>query len=185
MEQVDPSWWGDEDEFETDLKARIAAGGKGASDGQRKDAREAQRLLLARNALRRQGRDPFAPQAPQPAPEPPEAPRAASQAHPVPFATRGPVMNLGVYGHPVAQSQANHLKGMIDDVTGAWGDELDSRVSQAREAARMEHEQQMEAMRNEAMLRRLQVEMEERERERRARNGGLLRRVNGGPWEVV
>lgn len=166
---LDPSWFEDEDQLQDELQQR-------------------QRKLIARRANGYMGpirpHQP-APQAPQQAPGAPQAPQGHGQAIAVPFATGGHRLNMAMYTHPVAQSQAQHLQGMIDATTSAWQDENDSRVAQAREQARMDHETQLEAMRNEAMLQRLQKELEDRERERRARNGGLLRRINGGDWEVV
>lgn len=177
MPQADASWWGDEDEFLGDMQARIQAGGEGAN--------EAKGLLAAFTRRKQMGANPFAPQAPQQAPEAPQAPQGHGQAIAVPFATGGKPLSLALYANQTSAAQGRHLQGMIDATTSAWQDENDSRVAQAREQARMDHETQLEAMRNEAMLQRLQKELEDRERERRARNGGLLRRINGGGWEVV
>jgi hypothetical protein len=43
--------------------------------------------------------------------------------------------------------QGQHLAGMISQATNAWGSELDSRVAQMREIRRMEHEKEMEILR--------------------------------------
>jgi hypothetical protein len=75
-------------------------------------------------------------------------------------------MNTASMAQHVASAQARHLQGMIGDVTGAIRDENDSRVAQAREQRRMEHQTQMEAMRQEALLKRLAMEQRERERDR-------------------
>lgn len=63
-------------------------------------------------------------------------------------------------------SQARHLQGMIDQTTDAIQDENDSRVAQLREQGRMAHEMNMEAMRQEALLQRLAVEQQQREKDR-------------------
>jgi len=55
----------------------------------------------------------------------------------------------------VAREQASALQGMIDKTSDAWGDELDSRVAQAREMRRMQHAKEVEAMRQEGLLQRL------------------------------
>lgn len=56
--------------------------------------------------------------------------------------------------------QFNHLQGMANQAMGAWENELDSRVAQSREMRRMQHEQQIERMRQEGLLRRLQAEQQ-------------------------
>lgn len=48
------------------------------------------------------------------------------------------------------QDQAAHLAGMIGGVSNAWNDEFDSRVSQAREYQRQQHQREMLRMRLEA-----------------------------------
>ncbi len=58
-------------------------------------------------------------------------------------------------------AQANALQGMINQTTEAWRDEHDSRVSQNREMRRMEHEKEIERMRIEAMLKRLDAERQQ------------------------
>jgi hypothetical protein len=161
MAMADASWWGEEAEFDADIKARLQS-----SDP--KIRAEAQRLILARNARRGQGRNPFQPQAaPQPAAQP-NAPEAPQQVARRPFNMQpyagATSMNPASMAQQVASAQARHLQGMIGDVTGAIRDENDSRVAQAREQRRMEHQAQMEAMRQEALLRRLAVEQRERDR---------------------
>jgi hypothetical protein len=77
------------------------------------------------------------------------------------FATGNPMYNpmnvAGVAGAMGAQ-QGNALQSMISQATNAWQDEHDSRVSQNREARRMQHEKDVEQMRIEAMLKRLEME---------------------------
>jgi hypothetical protein len=77
------------------------------------------------------------------------------------FATGNPMYNVnavaGMAGMMGAQ-QGNALQNMISQTTDAWRDEHDSRVSQNREMRRMEHEKEIERMRIEAMLQRLQAE---------------------------
>ena len=86
-------------------------------------------------------------------------------------------------------AQARHLGGMISDVTGAIQDENDSRVAQMREQRRMEHEAQMESMRQEALLQRLAMEQREREKDRilqkQLATGVTTRRYRNGGWEDV
>lgn len=52
-------------------------------------------------------------------------------------------------------AQARALQGMAGQAMAAIQDENDSRVAQAREARRMQHEKDIEAMRQEGLLRRL------------------------------
>jgi len=47
-----------------------------------------------------------------------------------------------------------------DQINSAISDEMDSRVAQEREARRMQHEKDMEAMRQEGLIKRLQLEQE-------------------------
>ena len=79
------------------------------------------------------------------------------------FATGNPMYNVnavaGMAGMMGAQ-QGNALQNMISQTTDAWRDEHDSRVSQNREMRRMEHEKDIERMRIEAMLQRLQAEQQ-------------------------
>lgn len=63
--------------------------------------------------------------------------------------------------------QAQHLANMASQATGAWSDELDSRVAQNREMRRMQHEKDLEAMqqeeermRQEVALRKIAAEQE-------------------------
>jgi hypothetical protein len=55
---------------------------------------------------------------------------------------------------------------MIDQTLGAFQDEHDSRVAQNREQRRMEHELQLEAMRQETILKQLQAAQEEKKKDR-------------------
>jgi hypothetical protein len=66
----------------------------------------------------------------------------------------------GMAGAMGAQ-QGNALQNMITQTTNAWQDEHDSRVSQNREARRMQHEKDVEQMRIEAMLKRLDAERQQ------------------------
>lgn len=56
--------------------------------------------------------------------------------------------------------QGQHLQGMANQVMGAWSDELDSRVAQSREMRRMEHEQQLERMRQETALKKIAADQQ-------------------------
>ncbi len=66
----------------------------------------------------------------------------------------------GMAGAMGAQ-QGNALQNMITQTTNAWQDEHDSRVSQNREMRRMQHEKDVEQMRIEAMLKRLEMERQQ------------------------
>ena len=86
-------------------------------------------------------------------------------------------------------AQAKHLGGMINDVMGAYQDENDSRVAQLREQRRMEHEAEMESMRQEALLQRLAMEQREREKDRilqkQLTSGVTTRQLINGQWVDV
>lgn len=86
-------------------------------------------------------------------------------------------------------AQAQHLKGMIADVQNAWQDENDSRVAQNREQRRMEHETQLAAMDNDTLLRRLEMEQQEREKDRllqkQLMSGTVTRQFIDGEWREV
>jgi hypothetical protein len=86
-------------------------------------------------------------------------------------------------------AQARHLGGMIDDVQRTIQDENDSRVAQSREQMRMAHEQEMEAMRQEALLQRLAMEQREREKDRilqkQLQTGVTTRKLVNGRWVDV
>lgn len=123
----------------------------------------------------------------------PNAPEAPQRAIRRPFNMQSysganPVQNdfVAQFG-PTAQ--ARHLGGMIRDVQDAYQDENDSRVAQMREQARMEHEMQIESMRNEAMLQRLAMEQRERERDRilqkQLQSGVTTRKLVNGRWVDV
>lgn len=56
-----------------------------------------------------------------------------------------------------AEDSRSPLDRMGDNVEGAIRDENDSRVSQARENRRMQHAKELEAMRQEGLLKRLQA----------------------------
>lgn len=64
------------------------------------------------------------------------------------------------------RAQARGLGGMIDAVQRAYQDENDSRVAQRREQARMQHEMDMQAMSQDALLQRLAVEQDESRKNR-------------------
>lgn len=179
---ADASWWGDEAEFDKDIQGRLKSDNPAIRQ-------EAQKLLIARNTRRSQGRNPFGTPAPQDAGEP-NAQQGPQRAIRRPF-------NMQAYSgaNPVQQgfinefgptAQARHLGGMIKDVTGAIQDENDSRVAQSRELRRMEHEAQMEALRQEALLQRLAMEQQEREKDRilqkQLTSGVTTRRLVNGRW---
>jgi hypothetical protein len=184
MAMADASWWGEEAEFDADIKARLESADPAVRD-------EARKLLIARNARRGQGRNPFQ-SAPQPAAQP-DAPEAPQQAPRRPFNmqpySQSQPMNPALMAQQASSAQARHLGGMIDDVTRAYQDENDSRVSQLREQRRMQHEAQMESMRQEALLQRLSMEQREREKDRilqkRLASGVTTRQLVNGEWVDV
>ena len=178
MAMADASWWGEEAEFDADIQARLKS-----SDPEVRA--EAQRLLLARNARKSQGRNPFAP-----APDAPEAPQQATRS---PFGMQAysgaSQMNPALMAQQASSAQARHLGGMIRDVTGAIQDENDSRVAQLREQRLMAHQMAIESMRQEALLERLAMEQREREKDRilqrQLRTGVTRKRLVNGRWEYV
>jgi len=98
-------------------------------------------------------------------------------------------MTPALIAQQASSAQARHLGGMIDQVTDAYRDENDSRVAQLREQRRMEHEAEMESMRQEALLQRLAMEQREREKDRilqkQLATGVTTRRLVNGRWEDV
>jgi hypothetical protein len=86
-------------------------------------------------------------------------------------------------GHP-----SNDLGGMIDRVTGAIRRENYSRVVQAREAQAQQHERDVLAMQQDALLQRLAAEQRERERDRilqKQLTTGVTTSVFDGGWQDV
>ena len=183
---ADASWWGEEAEFDADIQERL----KSSDPAVRA---EAQRLLIARNARKSQGRNPFQSQAaPQPAAQP-DAQEGPQRAIRRPFGMQAysganPVQQgfINEFG-PAAQGR--HLAGMIAQTQGAIQDENDSRVAQSREQGRMAHEREMEAMRQEALLQRLAMEQREREKDRilqkQLTSGITTRKLVNGRWVDV
>jgi hypothetical protein len=184
MAMADASWWGEEAEFDADIKARLASPDSAVRD-------EARRLLIARNARKGQGKNPFA-ATPPPAAQP-DAQEGPQQAPRRPFNMQPYSQSLPMQNDFIAQAgpaaQAKHLGGMISDVTDAYQDENDSRVAQLREQRRMEHEAQMESMRQEALLERLAMEQREREKDRilqkQLTSGVTTRQFIDGRWVDV
>lgn len=181
MEMSDASWWGDEAEFDSDIKARLES-----KDPKVRD--EARKLLIARNARRQQGKNPFTP-----APRQPNAPQAPQEA------PRRPFRQQAAQGAPSAQgafvdefgpvAQGNHLQGMIAGVTKAYRDENRSRVEQAAAQQERDFEMEKERLRQESLLRRLAIEQEEREKDRilqrQLATGVTRKRLVNGRWEDV
>jgi len=124
--------------------------------------------------------EPDAQEAPQQAIRRPFNMQPYSQSHSM---QQGFINDFG----PAAQAQ--HLGGMVDDVQNAYQDENDSRVAQLREQRRMEHETEMEAMRQEALLQRLAAEQQEREKDRMLQkqltSGVTNRQFVDGRWVDV
>ena len=95
------------------------------------------------------------------------------------FATGNPMFNpMAVAQHAgmMGAQQGNSLQNAINQTTGAWRDEHDSRVSQNREARRMQHEKDIERMRIEALLKRLEMEKDQMRGQRIAadRKAGVI-----------
>jgi len=124
---------------------------------------------------------------------PENAPQGPQRAHRSPF-------NMQAYSgaNPMQQdfieqfgphAQAKHLGGMISDVMGAYQDENDSRVAQAREQARMAHESDMAGMEYDALIQRLQMEADQREKDRilqkQLTSGVTNRQFINGRWVDV
>lgn len=89
----------------------------------------------------------------------PPPPQNAPQAPGRPFATGGRQVAMtpiqAAYATQGPHVQAAALQGAIDNTMDAWKAENDSRVAQMREMRRMQHEKDIEAMRQEGLLRRL------------------------------
>jgi hypothetical protein len=126
-------------------------------------------------------------------PDEPDAQEGPQRAHRSPF-------NMQAYSgaSPMQQdfieqfgphAQARHLGGMISDVMGAYQDENDSRVAQAREQARMAHESDMAGMEYDALIQRLQMEADQREKDRilqkHLASGVTTRQLVNGEWVDV
>lgn len=93
---------------------------------------------------------------PKQAPAAQEAPRQQPrQAQP--FATQAQPMEMGMFS---PDQQYGQLQGMANQATKAWENELDSRVAQNREGRRMEHEQRMERIRQDAALKKIAAEQQ-------------------------
>ena len=95
-------------------------------------------------------RQPKQAQEAQPAPQ-----RAANTTRP--FATQAQPMEMGMFS---PDAQYGQLQGMANQATKAWENELDSRVAQNREGRRMQHEQQMERIRQDAALKKIAAEQQ-------------------------
>ena len=81
-----------------------------------------------------------------------------------PFATGNQMYNPGMVANvagAMTGAQGNAHQNMINQATNAWRDEHDSRVSQNREGRRMQHEKDIERMRIEALLKRLEMEKDQ------------------------
>jgi hypothetical protein len=122
--------------------------------------------------------------APQSAPERPQ------EAIRSPFSMQAyGVTNPMMHGLMSPAEQGRHLAGMAGQVTQAYQDENDSRVAQEREMRRMQQERDMESMRQESLLRRLEVEREERNKDRilqkQLQSGITTKKLINGQWVDV
>ena len=122
---------------------------------------ERKAYLRNRQAVRAGSRNAFAPPpapARQPNRQPPQQNNGDQQAlrFMLHAAAANPGHAPGRPPHPVSpEEQGLVLRGIVDDVSKAWSDENDSRVAQAREMRRMQHETNIESMRQEGLLKRL------------------------------
>ena len=125
--------------------------------------------------------------------EEPDAPARPPQARRSPF-------NMQAYGvphnvdngfmrHLGPAAQAGYLQSMVDGVNDAHKDEMDSRVVQAREEDRQQHQKEMAAMDNDILIQRLQMEQREREKDRilqkQLTSGVINRQFIDGRWVDV
>jgi hypothetical protein len=117
---------------------------------------------------------------------PQQAPRRPFNMQPY---SQSAQMQQGFINEYGPSAQGEHLGGMISDVQNAYQDENDSRVAQLREQRRMEHEAEMESMRQEALLQRLAMEQREREKDRilqkQLTSGVTTRQLVNGEWVDV
>lgn len=86
----------------------------------------------------------------------PRNPPRNRPATPRPVNRTSPRMPIATPPIPGPAQQADALQDMADKTMAAFRRENDSRVSQLREARRMQHEKEVEQMRIDALLRRLQ-----------------------------
>lgn len=91
-----------------------------------------------------------------------------------------PAMSLPPGSVVTPADQAAISQGMVRQVNNAIADEMDSRRAIAREEARMQHEKEIEAMRQTAILAKLQAEQDIARRQIAARqpDAGTKKRFN-------
>lgn len=103
----------------------------------------------------------------------------ARRTMPTAFATGGPMMPM----------MGNDGQSFADNTMSAIQRENDSRVAQMREMRRLAAEQQSEQMKYDYLLRKLEVEREQMEKERIARRqaatGTFSRTFRNGQWEYT
>lgn len=103
----------------------------------------------------------------------------ARRTMPTAFATGGPMMPM----------MGNDGQSFADATMDAFRRENDSRVAQMREMRRLAAEQQSEQMKYDYLLRKLEVEREQMEKERIARRqretGIVSRTFRNGQWEYT
>ena len=144
--QLNPEWYENSDQMMEDVQGRQAA-----APGERKAA--IQERTQAQQANRRIQQGGFA--------------TGNQMFNPMAVAQHAGMMGV---------QQGNSLQNAINQTTGAWRDEHDSRVSQNREARRMQHEKDIERMRIEALLKRLEMEKDQMRGQRIAadRKAGVI-----------
>lgn len=83
------------------------------------------------------------------------------------FNDNGMSMAMGGFGaaRAGAGQQAGMLAGMINQAQNAWGNELDSRVAQNREMRRLEHEKELERMRQDLALKKIAADQQKMQME--------------------
>lgn len=139
-----------------------------------------QRLAAANEQRLRQVQGGNATQNAQDAPRRPEAPRAAPEAQQVNF-----LPDARQRAQDGRDRQQARIASQIAHVEGAFRDENDSRVAQAREAKRMEFSRDIERMRQEALLQRLAMEQSDNPRRFAPQSPLAVRSWNPatGEWE--
>jgi hypothetical protein len=124
---------------------------------------------------------------PQNAPEAPQqAPREAFGMQPY---SQERTLHDDIRDRLSPEAQRRTANRMADQATDAIRRENYSRVLQAREAKERQHEANLMAMQNDAMLQRLAIEQREREKDRILKRylatGVRTRRLVNGQWEDV
>lgn len=118
----------------------------------------------------------------------PDAPQNAQDAPQRHFGQQGirePLTPIqAAYDALGPHAQARALQGMAGQAMGAIQDENDSRVAQVREMRRMQHEKDIEAMRQQALIQRLAMLQQAQGYDGEVNNQGLRYNAGGGGMRV-